>query len=135
MKVYNKDANLVAKMVTLWRNEFASKLKKNFEEINKILTERVLERVLEELNSGKIEGGDVKKILEKIVSGIEVEKALKVEKVSHDDLEEEISKIIKENPGMRENAYMGMVMARLKGKVDARKAMEIIKKVVGGKNG
>ena len=130
MKVYNKDANLVAKMVTIWRNEFASKMKKDIEEIKKILTERVLERVLEELKSGKIEEGDVRKILEKIANGEKIENALKVEKVSHDDLEEEISKIVKEKPGMRENAYMGMVMARLKGKVDARKAMEIIKKVV-----
>ncbi len=163
--VYNKDANLVAKMVTLWRNEFASKMKKDkeipsnlgtqqsgisnrhsrtksdtingnvyIEEINKILSERVLEKVLEELKSGKIEEGDVRKILEKIVNGEKIENALKIEKVSHDDLEEEISKIIKEKPGMRENAYMGLVMQKLKGKVDARKAMEIIKKVVE-KNG
>ncbi len=134
LKVYNKDANLAAKMVTIWRNEFASKMKKDIEEIKKILSERVLERVLEELKSGKIEESDVRKILEKIVNGEKIENALEIEKVSHDDLEEEISKIVKEKPGMRENAYMGLVMQKLKGKVDARKAMEIIKKVVE-KNG
>ena len=39
-----------------------------------------------------------------------------------------VTKIIKESPGLRENAYMGIVMGKLKGKIDARKAMEIINK-------
>ncbi|PIN94097.1 Glu-tRNA(Gln) amidotransferase GatDE subunit E [Candidatus Pacearchaeota archaeon CG10_big_fil_rev_8_21_14_0_10_31_24] len=130
LRVYDKDANLVAKMVTLWRNEFAVKLKKDFEEIKNILSERVFEKILEEASSGKIDENDVKTILSKIVSGEDVESALKVEKVDNNLLEEEISKIVKEKPGLRANAYMGLVMAKFKGKLDARKAMEILNRVV-----
>ncbi len=135
IRVYNKDANLVAKMITLWRNEFASKTKKSFEEIKKILSERTLERILEELIKGKIEESDIKKIMEKIVNGTGIEESLKVEKASEDDIEMEISKIVKEKPGLRGNAYMGMVMAKFKGKLDARKTMELIEKVLERKNG
>jgi len=134
MNIYDKDANLVAKMVVLWRNEFATKLKKSSEEVKEILNERVLERVLESLKEGKINEGDVKKIFEKVISGGLLDDALKVEKISDDDLEAEISKIVREKQGMRENAIMGMVMVKFKGKLDARKAMELIKKVIE-KNG
>jgi Glu-tRNA(Gln) amidotransferase subunit E-like FAD-binding protein len=131
MKVYSKDANLVGKMVTLWRKEFASKEKKSFEEIKDILTENVLEKILEAVKSGKIEKDDAKKVMSEVVAGKKVEDALKVEKVSHDTLEEEIAKIVKEKPGLRPNAYMGLVMAKFKGKIDAKKAMEILNKLVG----
>ncbi len=126
LKVYNKDANLVAKMVTLWRAEFASKLKKSFEEVKSILNERVLEEVLEALVKRKISEGDVKGILLKIASGEKVEETLKVEKFDDNKLEEEIRKIIAEKPGLRANAYMGLVIAKLGRDVDKRKAMEIL---------
>ncbi|MBX4196326.1 Glu-tRNA(Gln) amidotransferase subunit GatE [Candidatus Pacearchaeota archaeon] len=135
LKVYSKDANLVGKMVSLWRAEFASKTKKSVEEIKGILNESVLEKVLENVASGKIHEGDVKRVLLKIVEGTPVHEALKVEKVDEDALEEEIRKIVAEKPGLRANAYMGMVIQKLKGKVDARKAMEILNKIVDNKKG
>jgi Glu-tRNA(Gln) amidotransferase subunit E-like FAD-binding protein len=130
MKVYDNDANLVAKMITLWRNEFATKLKKTIEQIKEKLTERVLEQVLEKLKEGKISEGDVKGILLKIVEGAKVEEALKVEKMSDDELEKKIADIVKEKPGLRANAYMGMVIQKLGNTVDKRKAMEILNRVV-----
>lgn len=130
--VYDKDANLIAKMIVLWRNEFASKLKKSFEEVRGILSEKVLEEVLDELVKGKISEGDVKGILWKIVGeGKDVKEALKVEKVDDNKLEEEIRKIIAEKPGLRANAYMGLVIAKLGKDVDKRKAMEILNKLAG----
>lgn len=130
MKVYDKDANLVAKMIVLWRNEFATKLKKSFEEIKEILTERVLEEVLEVLVAGKISKGDIKNVLWKVANGEMLEKALVVEKFDDHALEEAIMAIVKEKPGMRANAYMGLVIQKIPG-VDKRKAMEILKRVVG----
>ncbi len=130
MKVYDKDANLVAKMITLWRNEFATKAKKSIDDMKEILTERVLEEVLDALKGGKISEGDVKGILFKIVSGEKVEEALKIEKMSDDDLEKKISDIVNEKPGLRANAYMGMVIAKLGANVDKRKAMEILNRIV-----
>ncbi len=130
IRVYEKDANLVAKMITLWPNEFASKLKKKLEEVKSVLNEAVLEKVLEALKENRIGEGDVKSILLKIASGISVDDALKVEKVSSDELEAQIAEIVKEKPGLRANAYMGLVIGRLGQNVDKRKAMEILRKLV-----
>jgi len=116
-------------MVTLWRSEFASKLKKSIDEIKEILDERVLEQVLEALKEGKISEGDVKSVLFNIASGSNVDDALKVEKVDENALEEQIASIVKEKPGLRANAYMGMVIEKMPG-IDKRKAMEILNRIV-----
>ena len=41
-----------------------------------------------------------------------------------------IRNIIKENPGLRPNAYMGLMISKLGKDVDKRKAMEILKRIV-----
>lgn len=128
--VYDKDANLIAKMVVLWRNEFASKMKKSFEKIKEILSERILEKVLEGLRDGKISESEVKETLFRILSGKSVEEAINSERIGDDKLEEEIMKIVKEKPGLRSGAYMGMVISRLGAGVDKRKAMEILARIV-----
>ncbi|MCX8159151.1 MAG: hypothetical protein N3D20_02565 [Candidatus Pacearchaeota archaeon] len=130
MRVYDKNANLVGKMISLWRNEFATKLKKNISEIKEILTERVMEEILGRLREGKISEGDVKEILFKIASGEKLENALKVEKVGESELEEQIRNIIKEKPGLSANAYMGLVISKYGNKIDKRKAMEIINNLI-----
>ncbi len=124
------DAPLVAKMVTLWRNEFASKRSKSFEEIKSILTEGVYEKVLTFVSDGKINSSDVKPVLMKILDGVDLKEALKVEKIDDNEIEKEIREIVKSKPGMRANAYMGMLMAKFKGKLDAKKAMELIERVL-----
>ena len=129
LRVDGKDANLVAKMVVLWRQEFATKLKKSFEEVENILTERVLEQVLEALVNGSISEGDIKGVLWKIVNGMKVEDALKVEKVGDNELEEQIAALVKEKPGLRAGAYMGVLIQKMPG-VDKRKAMEVLNRIV-----
>jgi Glu-tRNA(Gln) amidotransferase subunit E-like FAD-binding protein len=124
------DAPLVAKMVTLWRNEFASKSKKSFEEIKGIMNEKVYEKILVEFSNGKISSGDVKPILMKILDGVSLKDALKVEKIDDNEIEKEIREIVKSKPGMRANAYMGVLMSKFKGKLDAKKAMELIERVL-----
>ncbi len=131
MRVYNKDANLIAKMIALWPKEIATKMNKSLQEISGLLDERKLEEILELVRDKKLDVADVKKVMQKLASGIELQEAIIIEKESDDKLEEEIRKIIKEKPGLRENAYMGLVMQKFKGKIDAKKAMEIIKRVVG----
>jgi len=131
INVYPVDANLVAKMVTLWRQEFASKSGKSFDEVKLVLNEKVYEEILNAIDDEKITVSDVKQVLIKIISGVGVKDALKIEKISDDDIEKEIREIVKSKPGMRANAYMGMLMAKFKGELDAKKAMELINRVLG----
>ena len=126
-----REGPLVGKMVTLWQNELASKYKKKSEEIESVLYEDKLALILEGVAQGKIGVEDVRGIMQKLVEGVELQTALKVEKIDNNAVEEEIMKIVKEKPGLRANAYMGLVMAKMKGKIDAKKAMEIIKRVAG----
>ena len=133
MKVYDKDANLVAKMITLWRNELGNKLKIETKKINEVLNERVLESILEDVKKNKIQKEDVRKVMEKIALGEPLEEALKVEKISHDDLDGEVHLLIKEKPGLSPNAYMGLLMQKHKGKIDAKRAMDVIQKIISKK--
>ena len=116
-------------MISLWRNEFSKKLNKDIGEIKTSLSERILEKILLEVKENKIEIGDVKEVMSRIVEGKIFEDAIKIEKLDDNKIEEEIRKIVKEKPGMRPNAYMGLVMAKFKGKVDAKKAMEILNRI------
>ena len=52
-----------------------------------------------------------------------------MEKVDDNALEEAIAGIVKEKPGLRAGAYMGLIIANLPG-ADKRKAMEILQKLV-----
>jgi len=130
MEVYDRDANLIAKMITLWRNEFATKLNKSIDEVRDVLSERTLEKILEKVRGRKLDVGDIKPAMLKILEGVSFTEAIKVEKIDDDQIEEEIRKIIKEKPGLRENAYMGLVMKKFGGKIDARRAAQIIKKII-----
>lgn len=131
LHVFNKDANLVGKMVVLWRQEFASKLGKSFDDVKGILNEKILEQVLEHVHDGKLNSGHVKEVLWNIVQGKKIEEALHVEKVGDDELEEKIRKLIREKPGLKENSYMGLIIQEFGNKIDKRKAMELIKRIIG----
>lgn len=131
MKVYGKDGPLVAKMITLWRVELAGKFNKSLEEISHMLNERLLEQILEKVSSGELDISDVRKVMTRLAEGIAFEKAIKIEKVDDSALEHDIRQLAKEKPGMRPNAYMGLLMAKHKGTLDAKKAMELIQKVLG----
>jgi len=130
MKVYSLDSNLVAKMVSLWRNELATKKKVSVDEVRERIDERVLEKVLKAVKSRKIDKSDVREVMEGIFDGKKVGDALKVEKAGDDEVEEEIAKIVKSKPGLSAKAYMGLVMKKFGGKVDAKKAMEIVNKLM-----
>ncbi|MFA6022877.1 MAG: Glu-tRNA(Gln) amidotransferase subunit GatE [Candidatus Pacearchaeota archaeon] len=124
------DANLVAKMLILWPKELSIKEKMPIEKINEKLTLDVLESILNLINSKKIEKQDVQNILLKIIQGVSVDKALSVEKTDSNELEQEIIKLIKEKPGLSMNAYMGLIMAKFKGKVSGKQVGEILQKYV-----
>ncbi len=51
--------------------------------------------------------------------------------ISEKEMENEIKQIIKEKPNLNASAYMGLVMAKYRGKVDGKKVMEMVKKYIG----
>tara|TARA_Y100000310_G_scaffold163530_1_gene163364 strand:- start:5828 stop:7267 length:1440 start_codon:yes stop_codon:yes gene_type:complete len=126
----HEDADLVAKMLVLWPKDFAKKLGVDVEKVFERLHLDVLEGVLENFVKGKISRNDLQDVLFAIASGKNVKDALKIEKVNLDEVEEFVRRIVKEKPGLRDNAYVGMVMKEFKGKVSGSDVMEIIKKYV-----
>jgi Glu-tRNA(Gln) amidotransferase subunit E-like FAD-binding protein len=126
----SSDADLIAKMLVLWPKDFAKKLGVDVEKVFQRLHLDVLEGVLENFVKGKISRNDLQDVLFAIASGKNVKDALKIEKVNFDEVEEFVRKLVKEKPGLRDNAYMGMVMKEFKGKISGKEVMEIIKKYV-----
>jgi Glu-tRNA(Gln) amidotransferase subunit E-like FAD-binding protein len=122
-----QDINFIAKMILLFPKEIASRENKNLEEVEEIILDYYGD-ILRLLNKKKISEGDVKDILMRIVRGESFEKAIAIEKADNSEMEGEILKMIKEKPGLNVNAYMGLVMAKFKGKINGKEAMEIINK-------
>ena len=85
---------LVGKILLLLPKELASKTGVDLEKVEEILTTDVLIFVLESLKNGKIEEGDLKVVLEKIINGESVGEAIKIEKADLDDMENKVKEII-----------------------------------------
>jgi len=93
------------------------------------LKEKDFHEVLGALNEGKI----TKEAIIDILSARAQNKAVNLDQykpVDASDIEAEIEKIIKEKPGLTIGAYMGMLMAKYRGKIDGQKLMELLKKRV-----
>lgn len=99
-------------------------------EIKAKLNAEDFEEVISYYYNGKIAKEAIIDLLERKASGGKV-KISEFETVSEKDLEKEIRKIIEEKPGLNVSAYMGLVMAKYRGKVDGGKVMEIVKRIVG----
>jgi len=122
------NANVVAKTLVLWPKEIKTKLKISDEKFDEKVHIDTFETILKAFNDKTINESDIKHIIEKIVKGTSVKEALKKEKI--ENLEEEILKLVKEKPGLSINAYMGLAMAKFKGKVSGKDIMDILKRVV-----
>ena len=120
--------NLIAKMLLIFIVDIAVKENKEIKEVEEILDFGVLGIILEKVNSNKLHPANVKPVLEKIISGIDVKDAVKIDKQDLDKIEEEIMKIVKGKPGLNANAYMGLVMKEFREQVSGQEAMKIIKK-------
>ena len=119
----------IAKILLVLPKEIASHEKKLQNEIEEILNKDVLTFIAESLRDKKISKEQIKLVLEKIVRGEEMKKAIEFEEKA-ENVEEKILKIIKEKPGLSENAYMGLVMKELRGKVNAGEVIGIIRKLL-----
>tara|TARA_Y100000310_G_C20675399_1_gene812760 strand:- start:1353 stop:2768 length:1416 start_codon:yes stop_codon:yes gene_type:complete len=116
--------NLIAKTLTIFPKEIAKKENKPIEEIYKIFNTDILESILEQVEKGKISENDIKPTMQKIASGMNLKQAIQKEKIN---LKDEIQTFIKQKPDLSINAYMGLIMAKFKGKVSGAEVMEELK--------
>ena len=129
LEIVNKP-QLVAKVLLIFPKEIAKHEKIAKINIEEVLNKNVLAYVLESFRKKKISENQIKHVLERIVKGEKLEEATKFEKEESHIIEENIMKIIKDNPGLSEKAYMGLVMKEFRGKIDGKDAIAIIKKYV-----
>jgi glutamyl-tRNA(Gln) amidotransferase subunit E len=91
------------------------------------LTEKEFDEVFTALDQEKIP----KNVVINVLIDYAQDKFISMDKyagASDEDLEKEIKKILDQKPGLNISAYMGLVMAKFKGKIDGKKAMSILKK-------
>jgi Glu-tRNA(Gln) amidotransferase subunit E-like FAD-binding protein len=121
------EPEIIAKMLTLWAKEIKNKLKSK--QKNKITID-VIETILASLKKQDIEKSDIRNIMLEYAQGNSLKEILNKPKENSPDLEEEVLKILKEKPGLSENAYMGLLMKKFKGNINPKKASEVIKSLI-----
>jgi Glu-tRNA(Gln) amidotransferase subunit E-like FAD-binding protein len=100
-------------------------LKRDNIEVEK-LTDENFEEIFNNLNENKLNKNVITDVLIDYTKG--TFNLRKYASFSNDDIEKGIKEIIKQKPGLNPGAYMGLIMAKFKGKVDGKAAMEILKK-------
>ncbi|MFA5953008.1 MAG: Glu-tRNA(Gln) amidotransferase subunit GatE [Candidatus Pacearchaeota archaeon] len=118
---------LIVKVLLLFPKEIATKENKKIEKIEKILEDNY-NTVLELFAKNKILESDIKECLTRIVRNEKIDDLLISKRVEDNNLEEKIMNLIKEKPGLSENAYMGLIMRDFKGQINAKNVMDLIKK-------
>ncbi len=123
------EPNLIAKILLVYPKEIASHEKKAIKEIEERLSRDVIVFIVEKLKEKEISKEQIKNILRKVVRGENIKEAIRFKKHDVNIVEEEVMKLIKNKPGLSENAYMGLVMKKIKG-ISGKEAREIIKKLL-----
>ena len=127
LKIIN-DPNFIAKVLFIFPKEIASHL--NILDIDDVLNLDIIESVIMAVVEKNIEIDNVKHVMEEIAKGKSFNDAIKIEKVDFGEIEQEIAKIVAEKPGLSIGGYMGLVMAKFKGKVSGKDATDIINKLI-----
>ena len=83
--------------------------------------------VLGYLNEGKVPKDAIPELLAKKIRGEKIDPS-HFAGLSDEVLEKEIKAIIADNPGLSPAGYMGLVMAKYRGKVEGKKVMEMVKR-------
>ena len=148
---YNLSKDLAKEVID---NEFFEKLTKKFPNIEPMMIANTLvvlpkdvkkrlnadlsnlkyadyEEVLSYLDSGKISREAIPDLLIRKSNGEEIALDIKnYSPVSMEELEKEIVKIIHEKPNLNLGAYMGLMMAKHRGRVEGRKIVELLKRYI-----
>ena len=129
INIYNKPG-FIAKMLAIWPKEIASHEKIEIDKVYEKLSLDVLETICDYLSKGKLEESRVKKAIEGLARGKTIKEVTKEEVTDVSKLDDEIKQLIKNKPNLSINAYMGLIMKKYKGKIDAVKVSKIIKKYI-----
>jgi Glu-tRNA(Gln) amidotransferase subunit E-like FAD-binding protein len=106
----------------------ATEVKRKYKVDTDKITEKQFAEIFKALNDEKISKNALPDILADAAQNkLDLSKH-KIE--STENIEDEIKDIIKQKPGLSISAYMGLVMAKYRGKIDGSKAMEVLKKHV-----
>ncbi|MFA5855743.1 MAG: Glu-tRNA(Gln) amidotransferase subunit GatE [Candidatus Pacearchaeota archaeon] len=127
LKIIN-DPNFIAKVLFLIPRDIASH--ENIQNIDDIINLDVIEHIVLSVKKGIIQREDIKHVMEEIVKGKKFDDAIKLEKIDNSEIEGEIAKLVKEKPGLTISGYMGLIMAKYKGKVNGKQATEILNKLI-----
>jgi len=107
---------------------YEKELQRNYEGTDsQKVTGNYLEKIFIALNKEEIPKNAVLTLIVGVASGKKLD-IKKYQIASSDSLEKDIKSIIFKNPDASIGALMGMIMAKFKGKVDGKKAMEILSK-------
>lgn len=122
--------NLIAKLLVLLPKEIASHEKLSMEEVNKRVSIDVIETIFQAIVKNQIPENSAKQIMIDVIKGQNINKLIEQASSfsSPEYFESYIQEIIKSKPGLSLNAYMGLVMVKFRGKVDASKVMEVLRK-------
>ncbi len=85
--------------------------------------------IFENLNGNKINKEAAEELLADVCKGKKID-INKFESVSESKIEKEIKELIEKKPGLSIGAYMGLIMSQYRGKIDGKKAMDILKKFI-----
>ncbi|MBI2650131.1 Glu-tRNA(Gln) amidotransferase subunit GatE [Candidatus Woesearchaeota archaeon] len=102
-------------------------IKSRFDIDSSKLKNEDFEEVLGYLNEGKMAKEAIIDLLVKKIKNEKIDLS-HFEAVPEKELEKEIKKIIGEKPGLNASAYMGIIMAKHRGKVDGKRVMEIVRR-------
>jgi len=122
------EPNFIVKAMILIPKEITSHEK--IKNIDEVLTLDIIESVVNKVANKEIKKEDVKHVLTDIAKGKSFEEAVKIEKAEISDVETEIAKLVKEKPGLSVAGYMGLIMAKFKGKISGKEVSEILNKLV-----
>ncbi len=122
-KFKNIEPKIIANMIITIPKDIKTRLSLDISKI----TDEHIEVILEHLDKNKITKEAVPELFVDICKGKEIDIG-RFATISEDYLEEEIINLIKEKPGLNASAYMGLIMAKHRGKIDGKKVMEILKK-------
>jgi Glu-tRNA(Gln) amidotransferase subunit E-like FAD-binding protein len=120
-KYRNIDPKFIADTIISVPKEIKARFKKEIKISDHI------DGIFAKLDSGQIPKGAVFEILVEIADGKNVDYS-KYKGVGDEEIEEYAIKLIKENPALSTGALMGLVMAKYRGKIDGKKAMELLSK-------